>query len=477
MNANYRIIIVITSLLVILSMSISGINYVVSLKNAQSHLKNQSLPLSLDNIYSSIQKNIIEPYLVSSMMANDTFVHDWLNHEESNQYKIIRYLESIKNKYNMFNTFLVSDRTKKYYTPKGFMEKVKNDNPTNEWYFKFKNIPNHHEINLDFNKNMSNEMMMFINYKIFDSQYHYIGATGVAIQISYIDEMLKNFRVNHKFQVTFFDKNGKVVLAERNFNKTKNLNNDSVLKKYKDLILSKTGNAFEYKKDGEKYIVQTKYIPELELYLMVKANLNDFIKDVQKMFYLNLFISIMITVLIAYIVFYVIRKYSSKLEYLSKYDSLTSLSNRGHFEENFQKEIDLSKRKRQDIGLLFIDIDNFKDINDTQGHQKGDLVLQEVALILKNTIRGTDLITRWGGEEFVIVLLNSSLQNSKNISEKLRTNIEKSDILHKLISEKVTISIGLTMLQETDTLAKVISRADEAMYLSKNNGKNQLTVL
>jgi len=83
MNSKYRVILLITILLIILSFSISTVNYFVSLDSAQKQLKNQSLPLSLDNIYTEIQKHIIEPYLVSSMMANDTFVHDWLLKDEN----------------------------------------------------------------------------------------------------------------------------------------------------------------------------------------------------------------------------------------------------------------------------------------------------------------------------------------------------------------------------------------------------------
>ncbi len=151
MHSKYKIVVLISFLLVVLSLCISTLNYFVSLDNAEKQLKTQSLPLSLNNIYSDIQKQIIEPYLVSSMMANDTFVQDWLLHDEQNSQKIIRYLEVIKNKYNMFNTFLVSDKTKNYYTQNGFVETVKKENLQNAWYFNFKDIQNHHEINLDFN--------------------------------------------------------------------------------------------------------------------------------------------------------------------------------------------------------------------------------------------------------------------------------------------------------------------------------------
>lgn len=303
-KSKYKIVFIITTLLIILSVSISVINYVVSLNNAQSQLKNQSLPLSLDNIYTDIQKSIIQPYLVSSLMANDTFVQDWLINEEKNSDKIVRYLEAIKNKYNMFNTFLVSDKTKRYYTQNGFIEKIDKTNKNNKWYFDFKNIEEKHEINLDFNEHLSNNLIMFINYKIFDHNYHFLGATGVALKISYIDDLLKSFRFKHKFIVTFFNENGKIVLSERNINKHKNIGEYEVLKNYKELILSKKPNTIEYERDGHKYILNTKYISELNLYLTVEANLDDFTQDVQKVFYFNLFGSISITFIISLFIFF-----------------------------------------------------------------------------------------------------------------------------------------------------------------------------
>ncbi|WP_228712731.1 cache domain-containing protein [Halarcobacter mediterraneus] len=313
MKSKYKVVFFITILLVILSLSISTVNYYVSLESAQKHLKNQSLPLSLDNIYSDIQKHIIQPYLVSSMMANDTFLQDWLVNEEHNVNKISRYLENIKNKYHMFNAFLVSEKTKKYYTQNGFLEVLNKDNAANNWYFNFLSTEKKHEINLDFNKYLSNSLIMFINYKILDKDLNLIGVTGLALKISYIDDLLKKFRKKHNFIVTFYNSQGDIVLAEREITKEKNIDEIVELKKYKNLILSKKSVLLEYSKGLEQYILNTKYIPELDLYLTVKANLEDFTYDVKKILYFNLFVSLLITFIIATIIYFIIKNYSNKL--------------------------------------------------------------------------------------------------------------------------------------------------------------------
>ena len=477
MKSKYKVVFFITILLVILSLSISTINYYVSLESAQKHLKNQSLPLSLDNIYSDIQKHIIQPYLVSSMMANDTFLQDWLVNEEHNVNKISRYLENIKNKYHMFNAFLVSEKTKKYYTQNGFLEVLNKNKASNKWYYNFLSTEKKHEINLDFNKYLSNNLIMFINYKILDKDLNLIGVTGLALKISYIDDLLKKFRKKHNFIVTFYNSQGDVVLAEREITKEKNINEIVELKKYKDLILSKKSVLLEYSKGLEQYILNTKYIPELDLYLTVKANLEDFTYDVKKILFFNLFVSLLITFIIATIIYFIIKNYSNKLEFLSNNDALTNVSNRRDFEEKLNYHLNIFKRRKNDISLVFIDIDNFKDLNDKYGHEIGDRVLKRVAEILKSEIRKTDLLARWGGEEFIITLVDSNLESSKKITEKLRVLIQTDIKLKEIISQEISASFGLTLLEESDSLEKLVARADEAMYKAKDNGKNQVCIL
>jgi type III secretory pathway component EscS len=413
MKSRYKLVIIITSLLIVLSVSTSIVNYFVSLNSAQTQLKSQSLPLSLDNIYTDIQKHIIQPYLVSSMMAHDTFVQDWIKNDEVNKVKIKNYLEVIKNKYKLYNAFLVSDKSKNYYTQNGFIETIDKENPNNQWYFQFKELSKDHEINLDFNTNFSNELIMFINYKIYDKGYHFLGATGGAIKIEYIDDMLNKFKTKHNFTVIFYNKMGDIVLSQNRDSDIKNITQNSELNKYKQLILSKKSHMIEYEKNGTLHIISTKYIPELDLYLSVEADLKDFTQDVTNVFYFNLFISLIMTLFIAFAVYFIIRNYSNKLEKISNIDSLTSISNRRDFENKFSVLLGLQQRKEQELCVVFLDIDNFKNINDTLGHKVGDEVLKRIATILKRSVRETDLVARWGGEEFVMVMIDSPLEDSK----------------------------------------------------------------
>lgn len=477
MNSKYKIVFLISLLLLIFSVSITFVNYFISLNSTEKQLKTQSLPLSLDSIYTEIQKHIIEPYLVSSMMSNDTFVQDWILNDEINNHKIQKYLEAVKNKYSIFATFLVSEKTGNYYTQNGFLEKIEKENPNNSWYFKFKNIQENHEINLDFNESISNSLIMFINYKIFDSEYSYIGATGVALKISYINEMLKTFRQKYHLKVYFLNEKGDIVLSEKNITPEKNIDELNNLKKYKNEIISKEPLSLEYENNNTKYLLNTKYIPELNLYLIIEANLNDFIKDVKDVFFINIFFSLFVSIVFSIIIIYMIRKYNEKLEYLADIDLLTNINNRRAFHLKLEHSIFVHHRNNQTMSLVFLDIDNFKNINDKFGHIVGDKVLARIAEILKSNVRKSDLLARWGGEEFIIAYLNTSLKDSSIISKKLRDLIKNDYILKDLNKSIVTASFGLTILHKNDTIDTLINRADMAMYQSKNNGKNIVSII
>ncbi len=476
-NSKYSVVIVILLLLVVLSTVTTTINFLVSKNSTQEQLKKQALPLSLDNVYTEIQKHIIQPYLVSSMMANDTFVQDWILTNEQDSNKIKQYLSTIKNKYEMFTTFLVSENTKSYYTQDGFIEKLDVNNENNKWYFRFKNSETKDEINLDYNSKLTDGLIMFINYKIFDREYKYLGATGVGIKISYIDDLLEMFKQKYMFNVYFFNKSGKTVLAQRDKNKIENISQVEHFLENKDKILSKYSNFFEVEKGNETYLLNTKYISELDLYLLVEAKLSDFTNKARSLYYINLLISVFIALIITFIITFIIKKYNKQLEYLAEYDQLTNINNRRAFIQKINFMFLLNRRNNHKICIAFIDIDNFKNINDKYGHTIGDKVLIIVSSIMKNSIRSSDLIARWGGEEFIIALINSDIEDSKKIINNIREKLLNDLELKALLAEELTISTGLTSLKNDEGLDEIINRADNGMYKAKNSGKDTIVVI
>lgn len=439
-------------------------------------LKNSSLPLTVDNIYTEIQKHIIEPNLIASMMANDTFMKDWLADQEKDSQKIVRYLDTIQNKYQMFATFLVSEKSKNYYSAAGLLEEVTKENANNSWYFTFKNKPEVHEINIDNNEHMGSSLVMFINHKIFDDEFHMIGATGVGVKTSYINDMLKQFRLQYSFNVYFINAEGDVIISEQSTNAISNIDDVPELSLIKSDLISKGSQLFEYTRNGEKTLLNRKYIPELDLYLLVEAKMNDFTNKVKETFYFNIIISVLLTGAITLIVLIYMRSIHGKLNQLADNDPLTRLPNRRCFNRNLERTLLLKKRNKTQLAILFIDLDDFKKINDTKGHDIGDLVLKRIADILKTTVRETDLISRWGGEEFTVLLVDSDLNGASLSAENLCKVIEQDTLLIDLVGHKVSASIGVTEIQENEAIDIIFKRVDNALYKAKVAGKNQYII-
>ncbi|MCD4667264.1 MAG: diguanylate cyclase, partial [Sulfurimonas sp.] len=159
-----------------------------------------------------------------------------------------------------------------------------------------------------------------------------------------------------------------------------------------------------------------------------------------------------------------------ELEYEANYDSLTQIYNRKMFNRLTNKKIVESKIAKKSFIFILLDIDYFKQVNDTYGHLVGDDILKAVSKIIKSHIRGTDIFARWGGEEFVITL-DVDMKKGIEIAENLRKSIENTNFD---VIKNLTCSFGVTEYIIGDTLDSMIKRADEALYKAKESGRNRV---
>jgi diguanylate cyclase (GGDEF)-like protein len=168
---------------------------------------------------------------------------------------------------------------------------------------------------------------------------------------------------------------------------------------------------------------------------------------------------------------------NGQLRQLSKTDFLTALNNRGHWEDSLMTEFKRLKRSGHRSALLMCDIDHFKRVNDTFGHAAGDAVIKDVAQAVKKNLRETDVAGRYGGEEFAVLLVDTTEDQALFFAERLRKTVENLAIEYNQQLLRVTVSVGIaeyhsTMLEHRHW----IEAADKALYTSKANGRNQVTL-
>lgn len=223
-----------------------------------------------------------------------------------------------------------------------------------------------------------------------------------------------------------------------------------------------------------------------DLYLVLQLNEAYLLEDI-KMMKVKYVLFIVIVLFLTLILSFVVMKFfSNKLLYLDRInelnfilnkqsltDELTKLQNRKAYNLKLKELLALNKRYHTPFSYVMIDIDHFKIVNDNYGHDVADKVLVKLASVVTNSIRQTDYVYRIGGEEFVVLLSDTKIDDATVFAEKIRKAVE--DEVNTLKDRSLTISLGVTQIKNTDSIDSVYRRADECLYVSKHNGRNRVT--
>lgn len=295
-------------------------------------------------------------------------------------------------------------------------------------------------------------------------------------------------------KVHFFRKDGKVIYSTVK-EKIGSMNTHS----YFHEIVAKGRTYFTIKHDGDSSSEYDKiktdiidiYIPILknnkfqsafELYYDISKELNEFNALSSIIMKVNVFGSLLASFLL-YIVAYItsrknleIKNYQEKLKKQAHTDALTNLYNRRYFFEMARFLMNVSQRNKEKISLCIIDIDNFKNINDTYGHIMGDYVIKTLASELTALTRNSDMVVRYGGEEFVILFPNTDIYGAQSISNKICKHIEALTVSLDKTNLNFTISIGISEHKDEQNLDTFVHNADTALYTAKNSGKNRVEI-
>lgn len=369
LNARNKLLVAIAAILFLSFFGVSYLNYTINRSSVHAEIVRNDLPLTMDNIYSELTAKMTKPLLISSSMANDTFLKAWIRDGEKDQRKIIQYLAELKTKYGFFTSFLVSAQSNFYYRYSGIHKTITRKDDHDVWFYDFLESQREYDFDVDTDEAADNILTIFINYRVMGNSGQTIGVTGVGVKVDTIAQLISNYLAKYSRTVFLTDKNGKIQVH-----------------------------------------------------------------------------------------------------------SDTSL-----LDEEFEKIVYNYTRNGQTFALLLLDLDNFKNVNDTDGHMAGDIFLVDVVLLLKRCIRPTDILARWGGDEFVI-LCGSDLKKAIAIADRMRKSIVDFDFKNKKTQTSrsanlVTLSCGVTEYVVGDDLDSMLYRADEAMYKCKSKGGNCIEVL
>jgi len=309
----FKLLIVLSLLLVVGFSATSWISYRVSRQALRNQIINDELPLTSDNIYSEIQRDILPPVFISSLMSNDSFLRNWVIDGEKETGLITQFLFETQRKYNTFTSFFVSEKTRRYYQSKGILKTVREGDPQDRWYFRVRKMQSDREINVDPDQANQYAMTIFVNQKVFDFNGKYIGATGVGLQVRDVKKIIESYHKKFNRIVNFISPEGKVILSTDN-NDGKDIKDIPGLSSIAAKVLGTSSASLEYKKDSKTFYVNTRYIPELDWILVVSKSDAHALRNIFHSLLLNLVLCGLVTVIVIILVYVIINSYRRKLE-------------------------------------------------------------------------------------------------------------------------------------------------------------------
>lgn len=475
----YRILVWIGILLLAGFLMTSIGSYLASRKAVQREIAGQTLPLASDTVYAALQAQVRRPILLASIISTDPVVRDWLSTGEADPDVIVRYLASIKQTHGASSAFLVSDQTQNFYDADGILKPMQQSNPQDAWFFARKAAKLQPSVEINVDPAHGNSMTALSQQPLIRPDGTFLGLVGISLKLETLTPLLDSQEQRHGTRTYLVDGKRRVVLAS------------AALKGFQgsvDALPGLGGMASQvlhggaapvsvsYKRDDTKFFVHSRHIPELGWHLVVEQSTAEALLPLRHMLVLNLAISAGITALVLGLLLLMVQRYHARLDTMAGTDGLTALMNRQAFDIVFNQAVREAERTGAPLSGVLFDIDYFRQVNALRSHLAGDAVLRGIARIAREALRDSDVVARWGGEEFIVLLKDCSLDQAAAVAEKLRSAIDNHDFSPAFPDHHITISLGVAQYEPGESTADFFSRADDALYKAKTNGRNRLQV-
>ncbi|MEW6677639.1 MAG: sensor histidine kinase [Pseudomonadota bacterium] len=300
---------------------ISVLAYLAAQSSIRAGISDHALPLTADTIYSEIQKDLLRPVFISSMMAQDTFVRDWLLEGEREPHRIAAYLAKIQEEYQINSSFLVSERSRTYYIPGGVLKTVDQTDVRDGWYFRVRDMVPAHEINLDIDEAYEDRHTVFVNFKVFGKQGEFLGATGVGLSTDAIAAHVRRYEATFQRHIYFVSPRGQVILAG-SANRPVGasiLSLEGIRTIARDILAEHTApRSLVYPGHLAQVQVNARYIPELSAHLVVEQPEEAVLHQVRSALLVNIVLGLVLCLLVLMLAYRVMQRYLLRIETLAR---------------------------------------------------------------------------------------------------------------------------------------------------------------
>lgn len=429
----------------------------------QSRAQQQSISPAL----SLIVEQLMKPLHVSQTLAKAKELKDLMAAGVMDETVIFDSLKRLEKEFGM-SFFIASETSRRQYNSDGTSLDLIEGQVN--WYFKYKDADT--DAVADIGK--WEDTHFYIDLKIYDENNKFLGFFGVGKSLRIFLSLFDQFKQKYGYDFIFVDQHKNITLSSdpeliAANSKFHNLTDLSWYQALSEEVRSKNSlNNLLVRQNGQDYLIAEVSIAPFDWTLYLMSPLQARQTQISRTFIFSV-VSLLVVIFGLFILIYNLLYYFKRdIQKSGDTDHLTKLANRRKIEQVYNELME----KQMSLGLILLDIDNFKAVNDTHGHNAGDQVLRQISTMLQRELREQDVLGRWGGEEFVILLPETGPHEAMNIAQHLRERMATMTISTGSASIQVTGSFGVTFTATPRSLTEVISSADDALYHAKRDGRN-----
>ena len=427
----------------------------------QSRLQQQSIA----PVFSLVNEELLKPLHIAQTIGEAKTFNTLLDTADIDEPKLVEILKTLESQFDL-TFFAASEKARKQYLSNGNTIDLVEGKVF--WYFEA--VEQDRELIADLGQ--VGDVHLYFDFKIRNDQDEFLGFVGVGKSLEQFIERFEQHKAQYGYDFLFINDRNQIMLTSV----ADLVVTDAVIPTldalpwYQALGGSDDElNSTLVSVDGEDFLISQINIVELDWKLLLLIPLEARQAQITKTFVTNTVLIVTLVVILFLLMFWLMLLYKRNLEKSIDMDPLSGLPNRTFVHKRYQQ----FRRMNAQLSVIMVDIDRFKSINDTYGHNTGDEVIQAVSRILTEEVRDQDVVGRWGGEEFIMLVPSPDKELAKTIAERARTRLEKATFGSKHHDLHVTASFGMTHGPSSMPLAELLAVADAALYEAKKQGRNQ----
>ncbi|MEM6543608.1 MAG: diguanylate cyclase [Pseudomonadota bacterium] len=438
-------------------------NALRTIVSEQSRLQQQAL----SPVYKLVRDELIRPLYIAETFASSARFMSLMESANLDEQALTTQLQAMQRDLDLV-FFVASERARKqYFSNRGPLDL---EEGKVAWYFEAQ------AQDRDFFADLGQvgDVHLFYDVKIYGEERAFLGYVGVGKSIKRFLETFDLYKAQYGYDFLFVNEDNEVILSSL----ADLVVTDEFIPKLDSVGLPDSASPTRASLDSqlievnsEDYLISEIAIEELDWRLLLLVPLKARQAQIIRSFATSTFTSVVLVILLIGASLYLLMLYKISLEKKTEIDLLSGLPNRRFLQRRFGQ----LRRSNTQLSVVIADLDFFKNINDSYGHEVGDQVIKAAANGLKESLREMDIVGRWGGEEFVMLIPASSIDMAQSIAERARSKLERMNIDTPTGSVSVTASFGVAFgSAASESLSDLLARADNALYEAKNNGRNQV---